>query len=76
MLGEYSKAIKRRIRELAAVAYERKLAEALTELEGDFGRWPSTSSNTSGAICRSGWTLMSWRPKFMISSVMVPSNPA
>ena len=39
MPGEYSKDVKRRIRELAAVAHERKPAVALGELEGDFARW-------------------------------------
>jgi hypothetical protein len=39
MSGDYSKAVKRRIRELAALAHERKLARALTQLEGDFAQW-------------------------------------
>jgi hypothetical protein len=39
MQGDYSKAIKRRIHELARVAHERKLAAALAELEGELTRW-------------------------------------
>jgi hypothetical protein len=39
MQPEYPKAIKRRIRELAGLIYERGLTEALTALERDFARW-------------------------------------
>ncbi len=39
MQTDYSKAIKRRIRELAGLAYERSLSAALADLDSEFARW-------------------------------------
>lgn len=39
MPAEYPKAIKRQLRELMALAYERELAQALTKLDEHFAAW-------------------------------------
>jgi hypothetical protein len=36
---EFTKAQRRRLRELGAIAYERDLCAELTKLESEFGRW-------------------------------------
>jgi hypothetical protein len=41
MKRDLTKSQRRRIRELAGIAYDRELSRELTDLEGEFGRWRS-----------------------------------
>jgi hypothetical protein len=42
-MQDYPKRIKRQLRELATIAYERELRRHLSELEADFGQWRAGS---------------------------------
>ena len=45
MSSQSDKALRRCLRELAELAYERELSRELSELEAEFGRWHSGETN-------------------------------